>query len=169
MIKNLTLIGFITLILVVDTTLLVFYFFTTIFHFIKNSNNIRITNNMNDFMNLLKKIYLSLNNNENLSFLDIAANNKNYSLDILNNNLVYKTFYHIHHLLNWFFDDKLFCIEYQRIKSCNLCFKYDSEILCYQPFISININELNEIICNKFSNSSSACPFCSYSSRDDGQ
>ena len=126
-------------------------------------------------MNLIEKIYLSIINKENTNIWDIAENNKNYSLDILSGNSSFKEYYNIHHLLNWFNGDKLFSIKYQRIKSCNLCFNYESDNLCYQPFIPINNNELNHhsnlvaIIYSKFSNLSYACPLCFYTSKEKGE
>ena len=48
------------------------------------------SNNMNDFLNLIEKIYLSIINKENTNIWDIAENNKNYSLDILSANSSFK-------------------------------------------------------------------------------
>ena len=64
-----------------------------------NSPSIVKSNNLNDFIKLIDKIYNSIEKKEKKNFWDIISEYPQYSLNILNNVDGYMNEYHIHNIL----------------------------------------------------------------------
>ena len=145
-----------------------FLFFTKLYELIINNNNLKLGNNLSDFINLVNKIIINIEENNKKISWDIVNENKNYDLDILDNNNGYMNEYHFHHIFNWFLDESLFTIKYNTIKTCSLCFNFENKIDISLPYITItladiiNYNNLEDIIYSKFAIVKSACSNCSY-------
>ena len=120
-----------------------FIFFTTIYNIFKNSNHYIPSNNLNDLLNLTDIIIDILRQQKNAFIWDICETNKNYSLNILNTNNLYKKEGHIHKLFDWFKDDKYFKVSYKLNKSCNLCFNSTEKLIKLDAIILIITNDFN--------------------------
>ena len=125
-------------------------------------------NNVADLIELCNIIVSSINNNMHPNIWDIAANNLNFSLDILSVNNAVKQIYHIQHLFNWFRGDELFNISYKLRKNCSLCFNSEINNKELGPLLSIDKDDLlssksfTEIILKKLSPLNTICATCSY-------
>ena len=101
--------------------------------------------------------------------MEFFENNKKLSLNILNQNVGYKTEYHIQSLFTWFTNSEIFSFIYKEIKESLLCKSHCEANKFYSPLISIDKEDIlcdrvKDIIYNKFANSFSICEFCSYTS-----
>ena len=69
----------------------------------------------------MKKIKFNEDFEFSLGIWNFFENNKNLSLNISNQNLGYKTEYHIYSLFSWSTNSEIFSFIYKEIKECILC------------------------------------------------
>ena len=117
-----------------------FLFFTNIYKFFTDTKVLNRNNNISDIIKLIELIKNSVKT-LNINIWEIAENNKNLSMDILNVKNGYKDPFHIHNVFNWFKGNDLFCITYNINKTFSICFKLENENKIDSPLISINKND----------------------------